>query len=145
MRSSQQANDLWCADFKGQFRLKNQQYCYPLTVTDHRSRYILACNSHESTKEGGVSASFEDVFEQYGLPAAIRTDNGIPFSCPNALLGLSKLSVWWLRLGIQIERIRPGNPVLAINANILNLLHFEKLKKSDYILKIMYVGLSVAN
>ena len=110
MRSSQQANDLWCADFKGQFRLKNQQYCYPLTITDHRSRYILVCDSHESTKEGGVFASFEDVFEQYGLPVAIRTDNGIPFSCPNALLGLSKLSVWWLRLGIHIERIRPGNP-----------------------------------
>lgn len=110
LRAANKPNDLWCADFKGQFRLGNKQYCYPLTVTDQNSRFILACDSLESTKESGAFATFEDIFEEYGLPHAIRTDNGVPFSCPNALLGLSKLSVWWLRLGIQIERIRPGKP-----------------------------------
>ena len=103
-------NDLWCADFKGQFRLGNQQYCYPLTVTDYASRYVLCCESLESTKEVPTFPEFERVFKDHGLPRAIRTDNGVPFSSPHSLFGLSKLSVWWLRLGIAIERIKPGNP-----------------------------------
>lgn len=105
-----QPNDLWCVDFKGEFRLGNQQYCYPLTVTDHSSRFVLMCESLESTKENLTFTAFENLFIEYGLPQAIRSDNGLPFASPHALFGLSKLSVWWLRLGIFIERIKPGNP-----------------------------------
>ena len=104
------ANGLWCADYKGEFLLGNKKYCYPLTVTDYHSRYLLACEALETTKETYAFTLFERVFKEYGLPGAIRTDNGIPFSAPNALFGLSRLSVWWLRLGIAIERIKPGNP-----------------------------------
>lgn len=103
-------NALWCADYKGQFRLGNRQYCYPLTITDYRSRYLLACEALASTQETGAFPVFERVFKEFGLPAAIRTDNGVPFSSPHALFGLSRLSVWWLRLGICIERIQPGRP-----------------------------------
>jgi transposase InsO family protein len=103
-------NQLWCADFKGEFMLGNRQYCYPLTITDYSSRYLLACESLESTKSSFAFSVFERAFKDFGLPAAIRTDNGVPFASPNALFGLSKLSVWWLRLGIGIERIKPGNP-----------------------------------
>ena len=97
-------NGLWCADYKGEFLLGNKQYCYPLTITDYRSRYLLACEGLESTRSTFAFTVFEQVFKDYGLPRAIRTDNGVPFSSPNALFGLSRLSVWWLRLGIQIER-----------------------------------------
>ena len=103
-------NSLWCADYKGQFLLVNRQYCYPLTVTDYHSRYLLACEGLESTKEPQAFAVFEETFKEFGLPHTIRTDNGLPFASPNALFGLSKLSVWWLRLGIGIERIKPGCP-----------------------------------
>lgn len=103
-------NALWCVDFKGEFRLGNRQYCYPLTVTDHASRFILACEALESTKEVGVIEAFHTLFSERGLPAAIRSDNGVPFASPNGLYNLSKLAVWWLRLGIAIERIRPGHP-----------------------------------
>ena len=103
-------NDLWCTDFKGEFMLGDRRYCYPLTITDHVSRFLLACEGLESTKEDFAFSIFERVFEEYGLPSRMRSDNGVPFSCPRALFGLSKLSVWWLRLGIQIERIKPGHP-----------------------------------
>jgi len=103
-------NALWCADFKGQFQLGNRKYCYPLTITDQRSRYLLACEGLESTKEATAFQVFESTFKEFGLPAAIRTDNGIPFASPHALFGLSRLSLWWLRLGISIERIKPGHP-----------------------------------
>lgn len=103
-------NGLWCADYKGQFLLGNRQYCYPLTITDYHSRYLLACEGLESTKEPYAFAVFEQIFKEFGLPDTIRTDNGLPFASPNALFGLSKLSVWWLRLGIGIERIKPGCP-----------------------------------
>ena len=103
-------NDLWCADFKGEFRLGNGQYCYPLTVTDHASRYLLLCEALDSVREDPAIAAFEHLFCERGLPAAIRSDNGVPFASPNALFNLSKLSVWWLRLGITIERIKPGHP-----------------------------------
>jgi len=110
LRSTVKSNDLWCADFKGHFKMKSGKYCYPLTITDHYSRYLLSCEALESTKTGGSFSVFESVFQEYGLPSAIRTDNGVPFCSPNALLGFSKLSVWWLRLGIDLERIKPGNP-----------------------------------
>ena len=103
-------NELWCADFKGQFRLGNKRYCYPLTITDYRSRYLLACEGLDSTKDSGAFPVFERAFKEFGLPAAIRTDNGLPFASPHALFGLSRLSVWWLQLGISIERIKPGCP-----------------------------------
>ena len=103
-------NDLWCADYKGQFLLGNQIYCYPLTLTDFSSRYLLACEALESTKEPYAFTTFERVFKEFGLPRAIRTDNGNPFSNVQAMFGLSRLSVWWLRLGIGLERIQPGCP-----------------------------------
>ena len=82
----------------------------PLTVTDQASRYLLACEAFESTREPGVFDAFRRLFAQCGLPIAIRSDNGLPFASPNGLYNLSKLSVWWLRLGITLERIRPGRP-----------------------------------
>jgi transposase InsO family protein len=103
-------NALWCADYKGQFRLGNRQYCYPLTISDYRSRYLFACESLPSTRETGAFPVFERIFKEFGLPAAIRTDNGVPFASPHALFGLSRLAVWWLRLDINIERIQPGRP-----------------------------------
>lgn len=110
LSNARSPNTLWCADYKGQFLLGNHRYCYPLTVTDYRSRYLLACEGLESTKSAGAFPVFERVFREFGLPAAIRTDNGVPFASPHALFGLSKLSVWWIRLGIGLERIKPGNP-----------------------------------
>jgi transposase InsO family protein len=103
-------NDLWCTDFKGEFRLGDGRYCYPLTVTDQASRYLLTCEALESTREAPVLEAFARLFRERGLPAAIRSDNGLPFASPNGLYNLSRLSVFWLRLGIAIERIRPGNP-----------------------------------
>ena len=88
----------------------NRQYCYPLTISDYRSRYLLACEALESTRETGAFPVFEYTFREFGLPTAIRTDNGVPFASPHALFGLSRLAVWWLRLGIAIERIKPGHP-----------------------------------
>ena len=103
-------NELWCTDFKGEFKLGNGRYCYPLTVTDHASRYLLLCEALESTREHLAITAFERLFRERGLPEAIRSDNGVPFASPNALFNLSKLAVWWLRLGIDIERIKPGRP-----------------------------------
>ena len=103
-------NALWCTDFKGEFRLGNRQYCYPLTVTDQASRYLLAVEAFDSNRQDGVIEAFLRLFKERGLPTAIRSDNGVPFASPNGLYTLSKLSVWWLRLGIAIERIKPGHP-----------------------------------
>jgi transposase InsO family protein len=103
-------NDLWCTDYKGEFMLGDKRYCYPLTVTDHASRYLLLCEAMESNAEKPAFTAFEHLFKERGLPRAIRSDNGVPFASPNGLFNLSKLSVWWLRLGISIERIQPGHP-----------------------------------
>ena len=103
-------NELWCADYKGEFMLADKRYCYPLTITDFASRFLLACEGLETTKEQFAFTIFERVFKEFGLPKGIRTDNGVPFASPNSLFNLSKLSVWWLRLGIAIERIKPGHP-----------------------------------
>ncbi|MEO9675184.1 MAG: IS481 family transposase [Nitratireductor sp.] len=105
-----QPNDLWCADFKGEFKLGNRRYCYPLTVTDQASRYLLLVEALESTRQDPVIEAFVRLFKERGLPMAIRSDNGVPFASPNGLYNLSKLSVWWLRPGIATERIRPGQP-----------------------------------
>ncbi len=95
---------------QGEFKLGNGRYCYPLTVTDQASRYLLACEAFESTREQAVIEAFRRLFAEHGLPQAIRSDNGLPFASPNGLYNLSKLSVFWLRLGIAIERIKPGQP-----------------------------------
>jgi transposase InsO family protein len=104
------ANELWCVDFKGEFKLGDGRYCYPLTVTDQASRYLLMCEALESTREAPVLEAFARLFDERGLPGAIRSDNGLPFASPNGLYNLSRLAVFWLRLGIAIERIRPGHP-----------------------------------
>ena len=103
-------NALWCADYKGEFMLGNRRYCYPLTITDFASRYLLACDALSTTKAMFAFPVFERAFKEFGLPLAIRTDNGVPFAAPTALYRLSKLAVWWLRLGIHLERIAPGQP-----------------------------------
>jgi putative transposase len=110
LSSPGQPNDLWCADYKGEFMLVDRRYCYPLTITDFATRYLIACDALTTTKEIYAFTAFERAFKDFGLPRAIRTDNGVPFASAHALYGLSKLAVWWLRLGIQIERIKPGHP-----------------------------------
>ena len=103
------ANDLWSVDFKGQFLLKNGTWCYPLTIMDHYSRYLLACKGLNTTNTASSKQVFERLFKEYGLPLRIRSDNGVPFSS-QAPGGLSTLSIWWIRLGIHPERIKPGKP-----------------------------------
>ena len=88
----------------------NHKYCYPLTVTDYASRFLICCEGLESTKERMAFTVFDRLFKEYGLPKGIRSDNGVPFASAHAIYGLSRLAVWWLRLGITIERIKPGNP-----------------------------------
>ena len=110
LSAGSEPNALWCADYKGEFKLGNGQYCYPLTVTDHASRMLLMAQAHESTREANALSAFQRLFDERGMPEAIRTDNGLPFASPNGLYNLSRLSVWWLRLGIRIERIKPGKP-----------------------------------
>lgn len=102
-------NDLWTADFKGHFRTSDGLYCYPLTIADQHTRFLIACHGLLSTVGTEVRLVFERVFRELGLPAAIRTDNGVPFAT-TAIHGLSQLNVWWLRLGIQHQRIRPASP-----------------------------------
>ena len=102
-------NDLWTADFKGQFRTGNGLYCYPLTIADQHTRFLLTCHGLLSTQTVTARPVFERAFREYGLPRAIRTDNGVPFAT-QAIHGLSFLNVWWMRLGIQHQRIHPGRP-----------------------------------
>ena len=102
-------NDIWAADYKGQFRLGNGQYCFPLTVSDLASRYLLGCDAHPQVSLERSQAHFSRLFHTYGLPNRIRTDNGIPFAS-NALARLSQLSVWFIKLGIYPELIEPGKP-----------------------------------
>jgi len=109
LTAAQSPNEVWAVDYKGQFRLGNREYCYPLTATDLASRFILAIEALDGTDEEQARTVFEDVFATYGLPAAIRSDNGPPFAS-QGLAGLTKLSAWWLRLGIRHERIEPGHP-----------------------------------
>ena len=106
-------NIVWSADFKGQFKLGTGQLCYPLTITDNYSRFLLGCKALYSTRFDWTKKHFEIVFKEYGLPEAIRTDNGTPFASPG-LAGLSKLSIWWLKLGIKPERIQRKRPTNAV-------------------------------
>jgi transposase InsO family protein len=102
-------NDVWSADFKGQFKTNDGVYCFPLTVTDNFSRYLLGCQALHSTAISSAKSVFIRLFEEYGLPTRIRTDNGVPFAT-NTLARLSSLSAWWVRLGILPEFIEPGKP-----------------------------------
>jgi putative transposase len=103
-------NDVWTTDFKGEFRLGSGPYCYPLTVLDAQSRYLLGCRALLSTATVPVKVVFTRLFERFGLPEVIRSDNGAPFASSNSLARLSTLSVWWIHLGIRPERIAPGHP-----------------------------------
>jgi transposase InsO family protein len=102
-------NDLWTADFKGQFKTRDGVYCYPLTVADAASRFVFACRGLSSTKHREARPVFLRLFQEFGLPCAIRTDNGTPFAT-TARGRLSRLSVWWIKLGVRPELIEPGHP-----------------------------------
>lgn len=102
-------NDLWTADFNGQFRTGTGAYCYPLTIADLHTRYLLTCHGVLSTQTVTARPIFERAFREYGLPLAIRTDHGV-LRATQAIHGLSYLHVWWMRLGIQQQRIHPGQP-----------------------------------
>jgi len=102
-------NDLWTMDFKGDFRMGDGQRCYPLTIADACTRFLLVCHGLDSTAHAGALAVVERAFREYGLPRVIRTDNGGPFAT-KAIAGLSRLNVWWAQLGIGHDRIAPGHP-----------------------------------
>jgi len=109
MTPMDEPNSIWTADFKGQFRTRDGEYCYPLTIVDGFSRYLLACQGLRSTAVPLAKPVFKRLFEEYGLPRIVRTDNGVPFAT-TALGRLSALSVWWIRLGIYPELIEPAHP-----------------------------------
>jgi putative transposase len=109
-RRAHAPNDVWTVDFKGWWYDPQGQRCEPLTVRDEYSRYILELRRMPDARTATVQACFQRLFQRHGLPAAIRSDNGNPFASPHALLGLSRLSAWWVALGIDLERGRPGHP-----------------------------------
>jgi transposase InsO family protein len=102
-------NAVWSADFKGEFKTRDGAWCYPLTVSDACTRYLLLCRAMGSTEHSGAKGAFERLFSEVGLPMAIRTDNGCPFSSV-AICGISRLSLYWMKLGIVHQRITPGQP-----------------------------------
>lgn len=104
------ANEVWTIDFKGQFRMGDGRWCYPLTVMDSASRYLLGCHGEPRILGSQVKQRMRGLFEHYGLPCAIHSDNGVPFASSTGLTGLSRLSVSWLKLGIELRRSRPGCP-----------------------------------
>jgi transposase InsO family protein len=103
------ANDVWCTDFKGWFRTGDGRRCDPFTLSDAHSRYLLRCQAVARPDEANVRPIFEAAFQEHGLPMAIRSDNGPPFASPG-VGGLSRLAVWWIKLGIRPERIVAGKP-----------------------------------
>ena len=107
--ATERPNQVWPVDFKGQFRMRNGDYCYPLTVTDHFSRSLLLCHGLHSIQFAGVQPAFARLFREVGLPETIRSDNGAPFA-GRGLHGLSRLNVWWMKLGIVHHRISPSSP-----------------------------------
>lgn len=109
LRTAVGPNEVWCMDYKGQFRLGDRSYCYPLTTTDLYSRYLLGCDGMVAISDEQARESFEHLFRECGLPTVIRSDNGVPFAS-TGLAGLTQLSAYMLRLGIELERIRPGHP-----------------------------------
>ena len=109
LAAATESNRIWCADFKGWFRTGDGERIDPLTISDAYSRYVLRCQAVEKMDTARVQAIFEAAFRQYGMPWAIRTDNGEPFAS-TAIAGLSRLAVWWMKLGIVPERIARGHP-----------------------------------
>lgn len=109
LNSAVEPNELWSADYKGQFKTRDGAWCYPLTVMDHASRYLLSCHGLPGTRLEETQVEFEQLFREFGLPERIRTDNGVPF-VSLGVGNLSRLSIWWIRLGIRPERIAPGQP-----------------------------------
>lgn len=109
LRTAAQPNELWSADYKGQFKTMDGRWCYPLTIMDHASRFLLGCQGLHGTRHEPAQRVFERLFREYGLPERIRTDNGVPFASVG-VGNLSRLAVWWIRLGIRPERIAPGQP-----------------------------------
>lgn len=103
-------NEVWTADYKGEFRLSCGPYCYPFTLADAYSRYLLLCRGTSTSTIDFTKRALTDAFRSHGLPSAIRTDNGTPFVSPNGLTGLSRLGVWWIKLGIHHQRIPKGRP-----------------------------------
>ncbi|GAO02321.1 integrase core domain-containing protein [Anaeromyxobacter sp. PSR-1] len=110
LRPADVPNATWAADFKGHFRLRDGSWCYPLTISDQFSRYLLRCHANRGIDKEPAKRVFYEAFGEFGLPSVIRTDNGTPFASNRGCLGLSELSLWWLRLGIIPERITPGCP-----------------------------------
>lgn len=106
---AQAPNQVWCTDYKGWFACANGRRCYPLTLTDAASRYLLRCQALRTPDAESSQPVFEAAFREFGLPAAMRSDNGPPFAS-TGVQGLTRLSVWWLKLGIRLERIEPGEP-----------------------------------
>jgi transposase InsO family protein len=104
-----EVSELWSVDYKGQFKLGNGQWCYPLTVMEHQSRFLCGCEALKGPRLKDTQATFIRIFKEHGMPRRIRSDNGIPFAS-TARGGLSQLSLWWIRLGILPERIEPGKP-----------------------------------
>ena len=104
------ANVVWTVDFKGEFRTGDGHWCYPLTLRDGYSRYVLQCTALPSVRGEHTTPALARAFAAYGLPERIRSDNGPPFGSPTSLARLSRLAVWWLRLGVWPERITPGRP-----------------------------------
>ncbi len=102
-------NSTWCVDFKGNFKTRDGKTCYPLTIIDAHSRFLVRCEGVHDPDGSEVQRIFDSAFEEFGLPAAIRSDNGPPFASTGAG-GLTRLAVWWIRLGIRVERITPGKP-----------------------------------
>jgi len=109
LREANAPNDTWCIDYKGQFRLGDGTYCYPLTLTDQFSRYILGCEGMGAISDEAARDVCESLFRAHGLPNVMRSDNGVPFAS-TGLAGLTQLSVYWLRLDIILERTRPASP-----------------------------------
>lgn len=109
-RKATAPNEIWSVDFKGWWHGANGQRCEPLTVRDECTRYVLEIRAVADATTQTVRVCFERLFERYGLPQVIRSDNGAPFASPTGVLGLSRLSAWWMALGIDLERSRPGCP-----------------------------------
>ena len=108
--STTACNQIWPIDFKGQFRVQNGALCYPLTMTDHFSRVLLTCEGLEGTTSSPAQSALELAFREYGLPEAVLSDNGCPFGAPKGLFGLSRISLWLMRLNVGVLRIEPGHP-----------------------------------